>query len=307
MVDTDIGTNVDDCLALAFLARSSNCDLGGSGSATTIVTGRQERRIALAKAVYLEAGLHYEVYGGESEPLSGTQLQVEAPLADFVPVDEAIAGPIAADVLCDRILNFGGQVTLLCLGPLTNLAMALRRCPALADGFHKIVMMGGCFGGDAMCDEPETNMRLDPLAAAEVFAALGSLPPRDQPVVDLLGYEVTSRCSIDVDELERRGASPLCVKAAKSWLGGHPGKPLGWHDALAAVHAASSARRYADAAPLVTFQRGNVVVDSQTGATSFSADSSGFANIAVEVSREIFAERYFSGFQPSDSGGENRQ
>ncbi len=294
IVDTDIGTNVDDCLALAFLARSAECDLGGVSSATTIVTGEQARRIALALAVYSEAGCDGSVYGGEPAPLIGGQLQIEAPLAIFPPVESLAAIPAAAEALCDRALKSDGQITLLCLGPLTNLAMALRRCPALAACFRKIVMMGGCFGEDNCCDQPETNMRLDPLAAAEVFAALAALPRRDAPVIDIIGYEVTSRCLIGVNELDRRGFSPLSLRLARMWLDAHPGKPLGWHDALAAVHAASLARRYAGDSPVVSFARGNVRVDGETGPTLFSPDSNGFANVAIDVSLDLFAERYFN-------------
>ena len=294
IVDTDIGTNVDDCLALAFLARSAECDLGGASSATTIVTGEQTRRIALAQAVYLEAGCSYIVYGGESAPLIGEQLQIKAPLAILPPAEFAASTPSAVEALCDRALKYDGQMTLLCLGPLTNLAVALRHCPTLAACFKKIVMMGGCFGEDNCCNQPETNMRLDPLAAAEVFAALAGLPRRDTPIIDIIGYEVTSRCTIGVDELERRGFSPLCLRLARMWLDAHPGKALGWHDALAAVHAVLPGHRYAGDAPFVSFARGNVQVNAETGRTSFSPDPNGFANVAVEVSCDLFAEYYFN-------------
>ncbi|HLO95149.1 MAG TPA: nucleoside hydrolase, partial [Burkholderiaceae bacterium] len=65
-----------------------------------------------------------------------------------------------------------GTVTLCPLGPLTNIALALQKEPALAQRIGRIVLMGGgCFEGGNITPAAEFNCHVDPHAAAVVFAS----------------------------------------------------------------------------------------------------------------------------------------
>jgi len=73
-------------------------------------------------------------------------------------------------VICDVVRSNPENVTILALGPLTNVARALHRDPELATMIHEIVMMGGCIdgvGNVTACSE--FNMYYDPASADAVF------------------------------------------------------------------------------------------------------------------------------------------
>ncbi|MBM3998081.1 MAG: nucleoside hydrolase [Planctomycetes bacterium] len=73
-------------------------------------------------------------------------------------------------ILCDEIRAAPGEVTVVCLGPLTNLAGALKREPDLARLVHRIVIAGGTLDGIGdVAPVSELNMYYDPDAARTVF------------------------------------------------------------------------------------------------------------------------------------------
>ena len=79
----------------------------------------------------------------------------------------------AVDFLIDTLRSEPeGSVTLAPVGPLTNIATALRKAPDIAPRIRQIVLMGGgCFEGGNITPAAEFNIYVDPEAAAEVFAA----------------------------------------------------------------------------------------------------------------------------------------
>ena len=71
-----------------------------------------------------------------------------------------------------------GEITGLVTGPLTNLALAIRRDPELPRLLNRLVLMGGAFQHQGnTTPTSEWNIAVDPEAAAEVFAAFSGLPP----------------------------------------------------------------------------------------------------------------------------------
>lgn len=76
-----------------------------------------------------------------------------------------------------------GEITLVATGPLTNLALALRRDPGIADRVAEVVIMGGAVGQGNITPSAEFNIHVDPEAAAAVFDAAWP--------VTMMGLEVT--------------------------------------------------------------------------------------------------------------------
>jgi purine nucleosidase len=118
---------------------------------------------------------------------------------DLSKVSAQAADPSAIDLLATTLRQ--GGVTLLTLGPLTNVAESFRADPALAGQVTSIVVMGGALdvpgnvSGEGI--EPSTaewNMYVDPTAAAEVVAS-------GAPIV-LVGLDATSQLPITGDFLE---------------------------------------------------------------------------------------------------------
>jgi len=191
LLDTDIGDDIDDALALALILSSPEISLKG----VTTVFGETKRRARLA--AYL---LH--LYGRNDVPVApgmGTPLQPrqrpsgvsQAALLDdrvVLPSLSTLSGP---ELIVETALAHPGQLVLLCIGPLTNVAHALLLEPRIHTTIRTIVMMGGTSGFPF----PEWNVRSDAKAAQMV---LGSGIP-----ITMLGYNVTTRCQLREWDLER--------------------------------------------------------------------------------------------------------
>jgi inosine-uridine nucleoside N-ribohydrolase len=129
------------------------------------------------------------------------------------------------ELLLTLSLSFSptNKALVICLGPLTNLALALRRAPALARCIE-VVAMGGKLG----LPYPDWNLRCDPVAARAVLASGAS--------VTLVGMHVTMGCQLTREELRcvfaaRRPVSDLLARCTLAWRTWQRRLPI-LHDAL---------------------------------------------------------------------------
>lgn len=175
ILDTDIGTDVDDCLALALILASPELRL----AAVTTVYGdaRLRARIAL-KLLALRGVSDIPVAAGMERPLlDRTAVYWEGHEGQGLlePEDDALA-PVAehaADLIARSVLAQPGEVILIAIGPLTNVALAMRKEPRLAHALAGLVIMGGVVGGTGALHLPwtEHNFSSDPDAARLVLAS----------------------------------------------------------------------------------------------------------------------------------------
>jgi purine nucleosidase len=177
IVDTDGG--VDDVLALLLLAAS-----GRPPDLVTVCFGNVDLRTAAynVRAVLELVDAAAEVHLGAERPLVGDAIHARHIHGDdglggasVVPPTRAASSEDAVATLC-RVLRQAAQrgrpVDLLTLGPLTNVALALRLDPAAVAGIGRLVVMGGtCFGRGNTTPAAEYNVFADPEAAAIVLAA----------------------------------------------------------------------------------------------------------------------------------------
>jgi purine nucleosidase len=112
----------------------------------------------------------------------------------------------AVDVIVDLVMSSPGEITLVPIGPLTNLAIALRREPRLAGSVREVVVMGGSFTRGNVTPAAEFNVFVDPEAAAIVFAAGWPLT--------MVGLDVTEQALAGEHEVERIGSLGTPVSAA---------------------------------------------------------------------------------------------
>ena len=75
------------------------------------------------------------------------------------------------DFLIEQLLNASAPVTVAALGPLTNLAVALIKCPPVSDRIQRLVIMGGARGQGNITPSAEFNIYVDPHAAQVVLSA----------------------------------------------------------------------------------------------------------------------------------------
>ena len=201
--DTDPG--VDDAMALALLARSADVELLGVctvfGNGTLDATTRN----ALHLAELLDLGC--AVHRGAAAPLDGgpvvppVEVHGRNALGD-VPLPpqpaRAESGLAAHEGIVQTLRRHPGEVSVLAVGPLTNLALALRAAPDIAALAREVVVMGGAFGHHGhngnVTPHAEANIHADPQAADEVFAAAWP--------VSIVGLDVTHRVVMDSEYLQ---------------------------------------------------------------------------------------------------------
>ena len=223
IIDTDIGDDIDDAFALSMLANCSAHILG-----VTTVYKNSEERARIAAYLLGKWGISCPVAAGQDYPISEPMkvLDFERLCSDGRPhISQLLpemertdySGMSAADLILESARTYPGQVTLLALGPMTNLAQACRQNPAVFDQLGEIVMMGG----SVMNDFAEWNVRCDSEAAAEVFAS--NVPIR------MVGVDVTFGCVLNGDNLKRiqhsprAGAEVLCAMTRR-YVGAYSGK-----------------------------------------------------------------------------------
>ena len=190
IIDTD--PCIDDAMAIFFAGLSEKLDL----VAMTSVFGNVTLNIATRNAMVLAEILNQNV--PVSEGFSKPLVQSPNPVSDYVHGKEGF-GDIPAHFpkekptnvpadkyICDLINANIGEIILCPVGPLTNIAMALRHDPTITSKVKSIVIMGGgVFSGGNVTEFAEANIWNDPHAADEVFAA-------DWEVI-LIGLDVTQK------------------------------------------------------------------------------------------------------------------
>ena len=180
VVDLDIGDDIDDSFALALLLASPEFDLRGISTAW----GDTALRARLVKRLLRELGRD-EVPVAEGVVTKSQTAFTQARwasgphrpgTADAAPAPSA-AGNSSVDFLLAQAARQPGQLTLLALGPLTNVAAAIRRDPQGFRRFKQVVLMGGSVReGYSKSDylparppDAEYNIVADTAAAQAVF------------------------------------------------------------------------------------------------------------------------------------------
>jgi purine nucleosidase len=175
ILDCDPG--IDDALAIAFAAGSPVIDLVGLTSVAGNVEVAKTTANALAVASFVGLGA-VPVTAGCASPLLRPALHAgdvhgESGLGGAVlpvPARQPEAGH-AIDYIIAATAAAPGEITLVATGPLTNIALALRREPRLASRVKDFVIMGGSTARGNVTPAAEFNIWADPEAAAIVFAA----------------------------------------------------------------------------------------------------------------------------------------
>ena len=144
IIDTDIGDDIDDALAIAFALESPELDVLGITTVFRNVTARAKIAVRLLE----QAGrADIPVHAGIGSPILNKADVNEIPNQYDEARDGAAAGFGAdgIDFIVETIMASDGDITLVPIGPLTNIAIAILREPALRSKVKEIVMMGGCF------------------------------------------------------------------------------------------------------------------------------------------------------------------
>jgi purine nucleosidase len=236
----DVDTGIDDSLALLYACASPEVEL----VAVTCVAGNVDaRQVAENTRAVLELARRtdVEVALGRETPLVRdleTTPETHGPrgigYAELPPASRALSDRHAADLLIEEARRRPGELTLVTLGPLTNLAVAILREPALPWLLGRYVLMGGSYRSPGnTAPTTEWNIHVDPDAARLVFraweAARAVDPAVRRPVA--LGLDVTERAKFTPDHMVR-----LARRA-----GSHPDERLAPEDGIETRSVASNA------------------------------------------------------------------
>ena len=122
-LDTDIGSDIDDAVCLAYLLRQPRCELLG----VTTVSGEPQKRAMLVDVVCRSAGrTGIPIHSGTESPLLGPQKQPVAPqsvVLDKLAHSTDFQPNSAVEFMRETIRSRPGEITLLTIGPLTNAAL----------------------------------------------------------------------------------------------------------------------------------------------------------------------------------------
>ena len=204
----DVDTGIDDSLALLYACGSADAEL----VAVTCVSGNVEAsQVAENTLAVLELAGRADVpvVMGRRVPLVRplvTAPETHGPRglgdAALPPPRATLAAGDAAEVMIAEARRRPGELTLVTLGPLTNLALAVLREPDLPRLARRLVMMAGSYRSPGnTAPTSEWNVHVDPEAASIVLAAFGAPELRTRPVA--LGLDVTERAKLTPEHLTR--------------------------------------------------------------------------------------------------------
>ncbi len=205
LLDTDIGTDVDDAIALALLLASPELDL----CAITCVSGDTVRRAQIAaRLLQLANRNHVPVAAGVREPLlrqrSFLWIGHEGNGILEADCEPPVAAAHAVDLLIETVRRQPTEVV--AIGPMTNLAVAIIKEPTVIEAIPRLTIMGGAFGIAAGPPAFEYNLASDPEAAVVVLNA--GIPIR------LVPLDVTWWVRMQEDDLQRlRQSGSALVRA----------------------------------------------------------------------------------------------
>ncbi|HAU38221.1 MAG TPA: nucleoside hydrolase [Phycisphaerales bacterium] len=285
LLDTDIGTDIDDALALAYLLCEPRCELVG----VTTVSGEAHRRAEMVSAVCRHVGrTDVPIHVGCDRAMIVDLPQKDAAQASALGSRARQAftpGNTAIEFLRRTIRENPGQITLLAIGPMTNVGVLFATDPEIPALLKQLVLMCGQFftsmGG-------EWNAINDPHATAITYGnTFHARPPKHVS----FGLDVTMRCVLPADECRKKFTAHVLEPVrdfAEVWF--RKASHVTFHDPLAAASIFQP--------DLCRYRKGRVSVSLHAptlGWTIFNpkATEPPLHEAACEVDPDRFFERFF--------------
>ena len=289
ILDTDIGDDIDDALALGLVLSAPELELVG----LTTVFKNTHARSRQARTVLLSAG-HDDIpvaqgcgavmsvrrsYGFDPRQ---ALLEGELPNQDASALSDAELPPQdkrhAADFIIDTLMQGSGDITVATIGAMTNLAMAMTLEPRILAKIPEVVIMAGCFNAHVS----EWNIMCDPIAAAIVCES--GVPLRIIPL-DVTMQVKFRQSDMDALRVSKRPLAQRLLSAIEAWR-----QHSGWADrvdGLPVMHDPLAIATMIDDS-LVTWRTGKVSIElngeHSYGYTLFQEDPAGhhrYANTVV--------------------------
>lgn len=225
LLDTDIGSDIDDAWALGLLMVSSQVDLVG----VTISDGDTAARAKVAcKLLHAGGRGSVPVAVGRATP-PPDQVDYQFTWAEDFTAVRPIAQS-AADFIVETLRRNPGEITLLAVGPLQNIADALRKEPNLGALAKRVVLMSGSIGGNVWSPTPVPEWNVV-RATTDAQLVYSSLP------LTIVPLDSTTYVKLRADERARLEKHPAPLTRAlealyRLWIG-DPTQQMTLHDQMA--------------------------------------------------------------------------
>ena len=282
-IDTDVGlgtpgAEIDDGAALIFLLRNQAIDIVGAGSVFGNVP-LHDAALNLDRVLTWLGREDIPIGLGAERPLIADTAWFESWQSNYgktLPWNTRPANYLAANLIIHAIRTNPHRVSLLSLGPMTNLALAVHLDPNIIPLTREVIVMGGSF--NVQNPEPEFNVRCDPEAAQIVFSSGWN--------VHILGLDITRRVHFSRRDFaslpDRNQATELLRVQAPGWIDRM--EEMGWEQDGCALHDAVAAAYLTDPAIFQT-QETSVEVElanpNSRGITRFSSTSDNLPTVKV--------------------------
>lgn len=281
LLDTDIGGDIDDAVCLAYLLKEPQCELLG----ITTVCGEAETRAAVADAICKAAGREVEIVAGLDTTLQPIPVYPTPEGAGALQnwPHRAFTKGDAPEFLYRKIRENPGEVTLIAIGNMTNVATLFLNHPDAPGLLKALHVMNGYFGAEKLPDPYYNwNSWADPKASEIVFAS-------KIKTHRVLPLEVTEQLTLDAKDAARMFDKTVPLLHAVLDFGGawlETSGKLTLHDPLAAVTVFHP--------ETCTYKRGSVRVETKIkedmGGTHFTPCENGSLEIADTVDKAAFYE-----------------
>ena len=234
LIDTDIGDEIDDALAIYYAMKCSAEIVG-----ITTVFKNTDERARITKRLLSLYGKGYEnvpVFAGHGTPLSESPKKYPHTCHYHEGLSEEKYAPDggerdAVDFIIDCCEKYGDELVIVAIGPFTNIAKAIQKSPKALNKAKKVVIMGGAF----FRQYADWNVSCDVEAADIMFSSLGNL--------HCVGADVTHRLLLSEDEhrvlqnCKNDFAAEEIAELIRLWSVVNPGRCPTLHDPLAIDYA----------------------------------------------------------------------
>lgn len=275
LLDTDPGTDIDDALAISYLLAKPECELVG----ITTVTGDTKKRSAIAEVLCNAVGrADIPIVAGHAGPMGHGPGQTWLGQYDKIahlPHRLDREPNSAVKFLQETIRSRPGEITLLTIGPMTNIGLLFAMDPEIPSLLKNYVAMAGAF---YVNNGWETNCVVDPISTKIV-----SHSKRES--LKWVPLDVTTKCGMQKPDVEMLFQGPLLslvAQMAESWF--ESVDHILFHDPLAAVSLFLP--------EVVEYTSGTVHVEPDKGLTSFEPGE-GPDKVALKVQPEALFDEFF--------------
>ena len=169
IIDTDIGSDIDDTLCLAYLLKQPLCEILG----VTTCSSEPQKRAEIVDSIGRYIGRELPIYVGRDMPIIGKQKQVavhQYSVLDRLEHRNEFPQNTAIEYMKQMIEEYPYEIVLVAIGPFTNLGALFTAYPHLANLVKEIVCMGGSFFEEGQAfTQQEWNIFNDAYAAEILF------------------------------------------------------------------------------------------------------------------------------------------